>query len=72
MEVDPQRKSMFLVDLSQKSLIALGIGNPMLSWISFYIMNKSKEMKIRQYTSKIIKITPDVPQRRQLSPLLFL
>jgi len=48
-----------------------GIHNPLLSWFSSYLVDRSQQVKINGFLSDSFSVTSGVPQRGHPSPLLF-
>jgi len=50
----------------------LGIGNPLLSWLQSYLINRRQFVKVHGSSSDLTLIPSGVPQGGHLSPLLFI
>lgn len=55
-----------------RELKALGVGDPLLTWIASYLTDRKQYVKLHGSVSKITNITSGVPQGGHLSPLLFI
>ncbi|KAF0765220.1 Uncharacterized protein FWK35_00008107 [Aphis craccivora] len=54
-----------------KVLSSSGLGEPLLSWVASYLLNRKQYIKINGTCSDLVDITSDVPQGGHLSPLSY-
>lgn len=55
-----------------EKLFAIGIRDPMLSWLISYVTNRKQIVKVKNFTSCPFSIPSGVPQGSHLAPLLFI
>jgi len=67
------RKAFDSVDLSilVEKLKCLGVVGQMLSWLKSYLDGRTQQVKLGNFISSAINVTPEVPQGWHLSPILF-
>jgi len=68
------RKAFDTVDhgLIINELQALGIGNPLLSWLKSYLTKRKQFVKVHDLLSELTDVPSVVPQGSHISPLLII
>ena len=61
----------YLKKVVRNLLMSIGINNPLLSWFTSFITNRTQIVKYKNFISNPNNVTSGVPQGSHLSPLLF-
>jgi len=67
----PQERLIKLIITLLSTTWKLGIGFPLLSWISSYLVDRRKYVKLFNISLSKFKVSSGVPQGGHLSPLIF-